>query len=125
MSDHESAEAFRYAVSETVRDHAMPFPETIEGSSCVNRAFKAGGKNFAFLGEKDNECNLRLKLAESIPELEARAVDAPEQWQVGKGGWVLLKFSPDDAPDAADLRRWITESFCLLAPKKIVAQFDG
>lgn len=117
-------EQFRYAVSEKIRSHALTFPESVEGSSCVNRAFKAGGKNFAFLGEKDDECTLRLKLDSSIAELEKRAETDADGWQVGKGGWVLLKFRPADAPKIADLRRWITESFCLLAPKKIVAMLD-
>lgn len=121
----ETTEAFRYPVSEKIRAHAMTFPDTVEGSSCVNRAFKAGGKNFAFLGEKDDRCTLRLKLDESIPDLEARAALDPERWQVGKGGWVLLTFPPTDAPKVAELRGWITESFRLLAPKKIVAQLEG
>jgi len=102
----------------------MSHPETIEGSSCVNRAFKAGGKNFAFLGEKDNLCSLRLKLGDSIADLEQRAVADADRWQVGKGGWVLLTFPPGDAPKVADLRRWVTESFGLLAPKNVVALLD-
>ena len=121
----DTSETFDYAISEKIRSHALTFPQTVEGSSCVNRAFKAGGKNFAFLGEKDDECRLRLKLDASISDLEQRAVSDPERWQVGKGGWVLVKFPPSDAPKIADLRRWITESFRLLAPKKIVAEFDG
>ncbi len=117
-------ERFRHAVSETIRAHALTYPQAGEGSSCVNRAFSAGGKNFAFLGEKDDECKLRLKLDASIPDLEARAVDQPDRWQVGKGGWVLLTFPPADAPNDDDLHRWITESFRLLVPKKVVALLD-
>ncbi|MGI9596861.1 MAG: MmcQ/YjbR family DNA-binding protein [Acidimicrobiales bacterium] len=114
-----TAEKFQHAISETIRDHAMTFPETEEGSSCVNRAFKAGGKNFAFLGEKEDQCNLRLKLAASIPEIAARAEDEPDRWEVGKGGWTMLRFPPDDPPPTDDLERWVTESFFLLAPKKV------
>lgn len=65
-----------------------------------------------------------MPLRDSIPEIEQRAATDPERWQVGTGGWVLLTFPPADAPRIADLRRWITESFRLLAPTKIVAQFD-
>lgn len=97
----------------------MTFPQTEEGASCVNRAFKAGGKNFVFLGEKDGECTIRLKLDGSVPELQALAKTDAERWQVGKGGWTLIRFPPDDAPPVADLQRWITESFLLLAPKKV------
>lgn len=121
----DAPETFRHAVSEKIRIHALTFPEVVEGTSCVNRAFAAGGKNFAFLGEKADVCRLRLKLADSIPEVEQRAATDPDRWQVGTGGWVLLTFPPSDAPKIADLRRWITESFRLLAPKKIVAEYDG
>lgn len=101
MSD---TEAFRYEVSESIRSIAMQLPEAAEGSSCVNRAFSSGGKNFAFLGEKDDECGLRLKLAD---------------------GWTMLRFAPDDAPPHEELEAAILESFRLLAPKKIVRQLDA
>ena len=122
MSD--GNESFKHTISETIRAHALTFPETVEDASCVNRAFKAGGKNFVFLGEKDDECNIRLKLDASVPEIETLAKEDPDRWQVGKGGWVMLRFSPDSPPPVTDLQRWITESFHLLAPKKIVALLD-
>ncbi len=121
----DAPESFTHPISEKIRTHAMSLPETVEGSSCVNRAFTAGGKNFAFLGEKDDECKLRIKLAASLPEIEARASNDADRWQVGSGGWVLLVFPPGDAPKITDLRRWLTESFRLLAPKKVVARLDG
>ena len=117
-------ETFRSAVCDAIRAHAMTHPEAEEGSSCVNRAFKAGGKNFAFLGEKEDQVRLRLKLDASIADLEKRAKNDPERWQIGKGGWTLLIFPADDAPKEAELQRWVTESFRLLAPKKIVALLD-
>ena len=118
-------EAFAYGLSDSVREIAIGFPEFSEGSSCVNRAFKAGGKNFLFLGEKPGECNLRLKLKESLPDIERRANKNPEAWQAGKGGWCFFRFDPDKPPANADLQQWITESFMLLAPKKISKAFAG
>jgi len=112
-------EKFQYKLSESIRKIASEFPEFDEGSSCVNRAFKSGGKNFLFLGEKPDECNIRLKLQESLPDIEKRAKSAPEAWDVGKSGWCLFRFDPNDPPSSDDLQRWITESFLLLAPKKI------
>ena len=82
----------------------MALPEAEEGTSCVNRAFSAGGKNFAFLGEKDDECGLRLKLA---------------------SGWTMLRFPPDDAPPPAELETQILESFRLLVPKRVVKLLDA
>lgn len=92
------AEEFRFQVSEAIRSHAMTFPESTEGSSCVNRAFKAAGKNFVFLGEKDELCILRLKLAD---------------------GWAKIEFDPADPPAMEQIHAWIDESFLLLAPKRL------
>ncbi len=94
-------ETFQHAISNTIRDFAMTFPEASEGTACVNRAFKAGSKNFAFLGEKGSECTLRLKLND---------------------GWTKIVFDAAEAPSTKELEAWITESFLLLAPKKIAAQ---
>ena len=120
----EKMEQFSYDISEQIRTHAMSFPETTEGSSCVNRAFKAGTKNFVFLGEKDDECTIRLKLDASVDEVAGLSGDAPDRFEVGKGGWTKLTFPPDDPPALKDLERWITESFFLLAPKKISKQLS-
>ena len=96
-----ATEPFENPVCEQIRDFAMTFPEAAEGSSCVNRAFSAGGKNFVFLGEKGADCTLRLKLAD---------------------GWQKIEFDAADAPESKQIESWITESFLLLAPKKIAAQ---
>jgi hypothetical protein len=40
-------ETFQSEVCEPIRALAMTHPETEEGSACVYRAFKSGGKNFA------------------------------------------------------------------------------
>lgn len=97
-----SVPAFEHAISESIRTHAMSFPDAVEGSSCVNRAFSVGGKNFVFYGEKAAVCTLRLKLAD---------------------GWTKIEFDPGDAPPLADIEQWVTESFMLLAPKKFRAKF--
>jgi hypothetical protein len=116
---NKETEDFRYPISEKIRNHAMTFPEVEEGTSCVNRAFKAGGKNFVFLGEKDEECNIRLKLDGSIPDIRELAETDGERWQVGTNGWTMIRFRPDQPPPLKDLKRWITESFLLLAPKRV------
>lgn len=98
-----SAPEFEYPISEAIRAHAMTFPQTSEGSSCVNRAFSAGGKNFVFLGEKSGLCTMRLKSAD---------------------GWEKIEIDPDDPPPVAELEAQITESFFLLAPKRVRALLD-
>lgn len=116
-------ETFESKVCSSIRDFAMTFPETTEGTSCVNRAFKAGGKNFVFLGEQDGECTVRLKLDASIPEIEARG-QKQEGYEVGTGGWTKIVFDAKKPPAIKDLKVWIAESFMLLAPKKVAAQLE-
>lgn len=122
MSAEHDVEPFRFDVSERVRDAAMSLPDATEGSSCVNRAFRAGGKNFAFLGETDDGCGLRLKLGESLDEVTALAVEEPERYDVGTGGWTMLRFDGDEHPPVDDLQRWVRESYRLLAPRRLVRQ---
>lgn len=93
---------FQYEISERLRELAMAFPETVEGSSCVNRAFSAGGKNFVFVGEKNGICTVRLKLAD---------------------GWTKLEIDPEDPPGLSELESAMEESFGLLAPKRVQAQY--
>lgn len=97
-------DTFENEICQTIREIALELPETDEGTSCVNRAFSAGGKNFVFLGEKGSAITLRLKLED--------------------GGWTKISFDAADAPDEDDLQAWIVESFRLLAPKKISALLD-
>lgn len=119
-----AAEAFEFAASEALRLQALELPDAREGTSCVNRAFKAGGKNFAFVGEREGHCTLRLKLGPSVDEVARLGAEQPDRYQVGSAGWALLTFPPDDAPPAEATRRWITESYRLLAPKKLGRQLD-
>ena len=111
-------------VSRRIRAAAVGLPEVAEGSSCVNRAFSAGKKNFAFLGEKGDQIGLRLKLGDSLDDVGRRAQDDPERYDVGMHGWTMMRFPADDPPPAGDLETWVVESYRLLVPKKISRQLD-
>ncbi|MBT3220870.1 MAG: MmcQ/YjbR family DNA-binding protein [Proteobacteria bacterium] len=114
-------ESFLYPLSDKLRSVALDLPETSEGTSCVNRAFKVRKKNFLFIGEKPGWLRVMLKLTESLDE--ARAMD--DRVDVGKTGWVTLRFEPTNAIDEELLFRWILESFRALAPKTVVKQLVG
>jgi len=109
-----------------LRKFALSLPEATEGTSCNNAAFKAGSKNFFFLGEKGGGFNAMLKLTEtdSIKEAEQLERSQPDVFGVGKAGWVSCKFSPEDKAPVDVLERWILESYRALAPKKLVAKLD-
>jgi len=101
---------------------ALVLPETGEGSSCVNRAFRVRKKNFLFVGEKDGQVRVMLKLVDSLET--ARAMQ-DARVDVGKHGWVTLRFAPDDALDEDLLSAWTLESYRAMAPKTVIAKLDG
>lgn len=114
-------ERFSQPISEHLRARALALPETSEGTSCVNRAFKVRKKNFLFVGEKEERVRVMLKLDASLEE--ARAMEDP-RIEVGKLGWVTVRFAPDDVPDADLLADWVEESFRTLAPRTLVRRVD-
>ncbi len=117
-------ETFRYPLSQELRAAALALPETSEGTSCVNRAFKVRKKNFLFVGEKEAQIKVMLKLSDSMEEAEELAARDPRV-SLGKFGWLTLLFAPDDALDSALLRGWVVESFRTLAPKTVVKKLDA
>ena len=108
-----------------IRKLALGYPEAAETDSCVNRAFKARGKSFVFLGMKDETYSVRLKLKDSLDEAEELATDSPENFDVGMHGWTLVTFPHSKSPPRGLMKRWIDESFRLLAPKSLVAELSG
>ena len=64
-------ETFSYPLSEHLRSLALALPETGEGTSCVNRAFRVRKKNFLFVGEKDGQVRIMLKLTGSLEAASA------------------------------------------------------
>lgn len=114
-------EQFAYDISAHLRQRALALPETTEGTSCVNRAFKVRNKNFLFIGEKDDQVRVMLRLKDSLDD--ALALQDP-RIEIGKLGWVTMKFAPSDPPDPELLSAWVVESFRTLGPKSLVKQFD-
>ena len=114
------SEQFTNPITSALRDHAVAFPETSEGPSCVNRAFKVRKKNFLFVGEKgDGSCKVMLKLGPSLDEA-ALLARTDSRFEVGKGGWTTIRFDASDLPDPKLLKRWVGESYRLFAPKSLV-----
>ncbi len=112
-------ETFTQPISEELRTVAMDFPETSEGTSCVNRAFRVGKKAFFYLGEKPDHIRLMVKLG---PSLDAAEAMNDERVSVGKHGWTTIRMPNDELLDLEQLTDWVSESYRALAPKKLVAQ---
>ncbi len=103
---------------QALRKIAMRHPETSEGIACAgtsleSRTIKAGSKAFLFLRATE----IRLKLEESLAEAKRIAKKDPKRFQVGAGGWVKAVLS-DGGPPLELLKRWIDESYRLMAGTK-------
>lgn len=114
-------ESFVHPISEQLRAVALALPETSEGSSCVNRAYRVRKKNFLFLGEKDGQIRIMVKLTASLGDAESMA---DPRVAVGTHGWVTLHLPPDDLLDADLLAAWVLESFRAIAPKALVKSLE-
>lgn len=119
------SETFTDPTLRSLRAFALTFPETTEGDSCVKRAFRAGKKNFVFLGEKDVERSVMVRLGPSVDEMTALSAKSPEQFSIGKTNWATIRFTAKKAPTKKKLEGWIEESFRMLATKTLVAAHDA
>lgn len=115
-------DAFTQQISKQLRELALALPETTEGTSCVNRAFRVGRKNFMFLGEKDLQVRLMLKLEASVDA--AQAMDRPGI-AVGKHGWTSIQCPAGEFPEMAVLKAWVLESYRALCPRTILKRLDA
>ena len=109
----------------SLRKRALSLPEAEEGTSCNKACFKAGKKNFLFVGEYEDRWDAMLKLGGSLPEAEALAAKDPDRFSAGSNGWVTATFAADEKSPASLIEGWVEESYRLLVPKKLVAQLDG
>ena len=107
-------------VVKALRQTALKYPETSEGIACAGtpierRTIKVRKKTFLFLGKGD----AMLKLKDSLPEAKRLAKKEPERCKAGSAGWVTVVVKDDALTPPAMLKRWVDESFRLLAPKTL------
>ena len=102
-----------------IRETATSMPEVEVGAVCDKVAFKAGKKNFLFLGSDGESYDVKLKLKDSLAEANDLSAGQAGTISVGPSGWVELEFPKHKSLPKAVLKRWIEESFRLLVPKKI------
>lgn len=104
---------------------AMSYPETVASGACTRTAVKVRKKGFIYLGLKGDEYNALFKLGPSLDEAAALAAEAPARFQVGKTGWVTVRFPLDATPPEGLMARWMEESFRLSAPKSVLTAWEA
>ena len=105
-------------------EFALGLPETREDFPWNERVVKVRAKVFVFLGAADGggEHAITVKLVESHDH--ALSIDGarPTGYGLGKAGWVTV---PVAGVPLATLRDWVEESYRIVAPKRLVAEFDA
>jgi predicted DNA-binding protein (MmcQ/YjbR family) len=105
----------------TLRKAALAFPETREDHPWGECAFKVREKVFLFLSDTETGLALTMKLPESRDLAILLPFTQPTGYGLGKSGWITASFDPAEPPPLPLLLDWLEESFCAVAPKKVVA----
>lgn len=114
-------------VSRSLRQYALSFPDATEDFPWGERVVKVKGKVFVFLGADPapgGPMGLSIKLPESGRDALDLPFARPTGYGLGKSGWVTATFQAKDRPPLEILQGWIRESYCAVAPKKLVAQLE-
>jgi predicted DNA-binding protein (MmcQ/YjbR family) len=106
----------------SIRKGALAFPETREDHPWGESAFKVRAKVFLFMSDAEEQLRLTVKLPESRGFALLLPFAQPTGYGLGKSGWVTASFSPKDAIPLPLLLDWMEESFCAVAPKKVLRE---
>jgi hypothetical protein len=111
------------ATAAQLRKLALALPEVEERSHFQQPDFRVRNKIFAGLSVDERVGNLKL-----TPELQALVLSGhpevfyPAAGAWGRGGWTHMKLA---AVQLGELRELLPEAWRLVAPKRLVAQYDG
>jgi predicted DNA-binding protein (MmcQ/YjbR family) len=108
-----------------LRDFALSLPGAWEDFPWGERVTKVDKKVFVFFGHDDSTgpALLTVKLVESHGHALAVKGAQPTGYGLGRSGWVDVPVhSGGVTPEL--LCDWIEESYCIVAPKRLVAEHD-
>ncbi|MEM8714066.1 MAG: MmcQ/YjbR family DNA-binding protein [Planctomycetota bacterium] len=107
-------------------DFALTLPEAWEDFPWGESAAKVKKKVFAFFGVEGAGT---LKVCVKLPASSAEALELEETevagYGLGKSGWVVAEYAPEETADMDRLRDWIVESYCAIAPKKLADEVES
>ena len=107
-----------------LRKFALSFPETREDHPWGDSAFKVKGKTFLFVGAGAEGWGMAVKLEESHASALTRPFASPTRYGLGKHGWVSARFGPRENAPLPLLKRWVEESFTVIAPLKVLEELE-
>ena len=115
-------------VSLALREYALSFPGATEDFPWGERVAKVNGKVFVLLGADPvpgGPIGFSVKLPTSGQDALDLPFTKPTGYGLGKSGWVSATFETKDDPPLEILKEWIRESYCAVAPKKLVAELES
>src|ERR1051325_2160630 len=108
-----------------LRKRDLAFPEATEDFPWGERAIKVRGKAFLFLRAEGTTVSFSVKLPESAAEALELPFVEPTHYGLGKHGWVSATVDTTRPSPMATFESWLTESYCAVAPKKLVAELKA
>ena len=103
-----------------IRKCASELPNVKQGSSCNQSSFKAGSGSFLFIGPgpRGKGFKAMFKLDRLLKQAEQLAAKHPDRFQIGKTGWVTVRFSNEEPLQKSIWEKWLKESYRLCTQRK-------
>lgn len=109
---------------ETLKSHALGYPEAWEDHPWGEYAVKVRKKVFVFLSTHTGGLTISVKLPDSAEEVLLLPFTEPTGYGLGKSGWVTAKWAGSKAIPSSLVLPWIEESYRAVAPKTLVKRLD-
>jgi hypothetical protein len=115
------------SIMQRLREICLPLPEAVEAEAFGAPTFKIRNKNFAMVG-KDQNGQTRVWCKSTYEAQQALVNSEPERYYVppyvGHKGWVAAWLDDDVDPDWDQIDEIITDSYRMIAPKRLVKALD-
>jgi len=109
-----------------IRSFALSLPGTQPKSPWPGHDDVAvNDKTFVYLGLRDGEVSVGVKLPVSRATVLALPKTKPMAYGLGKSGWVSIRFGPSAGPPLDTVKRWVMESYRVQAPKRVLRQLEA
>jgi hypothetical protein len=114
-------------VVERIRKICLDLPEATEKpfGGHTSPAFRVREKMFAVVSEDRTALTVKAPPGEQQILIEADPARFFFPKYVGSKGWVGIRLDLAHPPDWEELAEVIYESYCLLAPKRLVTQWEA
>jgi len=112
----------------TLHRFALKMPGAYEEFPWGERVVKVNKKIFVFFGldaDLDKGVHLGAKLPQSNADALIFPFVRPSRYNLGKSGWVSVRFLAEEDPPIDLFKNWIEESYRAIAPKKLSAQLKN